>query len=342
MQPKPTLEDVARHAGVHRATVSRSLRNDPLIPATTRDRIKEAAAKIGYRMNPLVSALMQSRRTGRASRQTVIAFITNFPARHGWRPGFYDRPDFFPGASARAEDFGYSLEHFWMGEPGMTSRRFCDILSARGINGVIVGRLPPGQQALVLDWSRFSCVAQGMTLQSPCLHHVTEDHFETVWQSMEHCRVLGYRRTGLVYADSQDCPRVGHRWRSAYFGQQENLPSEDRLPICPGNPVGKRAFRQWFEKHEPDSILVNNSKLLIDWLKEIGKKVPRDVGVVSIGQRCDSRSTGFYYDPAQIGGLTVEMLIGLMHRNETGVPADPHEVLASGTWRDAGTLTRRS
>lgn len=341
VQPKVNLEDVARKAGVHRATVSRSLRDDPLIPLSTRNRVKEIAKRLGYRMNPLVSALMQTRRTGRPIRRATIAFVTNYPTRYGWRPEFYDRPNFFPGASARAEDFGYTLDHFWLREPGMTTRRFCDILSARGINGIIVGRLPPGQQSLDLEWDRFSCVALGMTLRSPSLHHVTENHFDTVWHSMQRCRELGYHRIGLLYSDSQDSPDVGNRWRSAYLGQQENLASEDRLPICPGNPASKRAFHRWFQEYEPDALLVNNPKLSIDWLKDSGKRVPRDVGVVGIGHRCNFECTGVYYDPAQIGGLAVEMLVGLMHRNETGVPAVPHEVLSSGMWKDTGTLPRR-
>jgi LacI family transcriptional regulator len=51
--------------------------------------------------------------------------------------------------------------------------------------------------------------------------------------------------------------------------------------------------------------------------------------------------TGVYYDPAKIGGLAVEMLVGLMHRNETGVPALQHEVLLTGEWRENCMLPPR-
>ncbi len=59
MEPKATLDDVARSAGVHRTTVSLALRNHPRIPQATRDRVKQIANDLGYRINPLVSALMQ-------------------------------------------------------------------------------------------------------------------------------------------------------------------------------------------------------------------------------------------------------------------------------------------
>jgi len=341
VQSNATLEDVARSAGVHRTTVSLALRNHPRIPAATRERVKAVATKLGYRINPLVSALMQSRRTGNSVKHATLAYVTNYPTRWGWRPEHHDRPDFFPGAAERARDFGYKLEHLWLGEPGMTSRRFCDMLSARSINGMIIGRLPPGQHALELEWDRFSSVALGMTLRAPKLHHVTEDHFETVWQAMRCCRERRYRRVGFLFSDVNDSPRVGDRWLGAYLRQQLEYPVADRLPVCPKNPTDEATFRTWFRRCKPDAILVNNPKVLIDWLTKLGLSVPRDVGVVALEHRRELECTGMYYDPAKIGALAVEVLIGLMHRNETGVPRLHHEVLLAGEWRENCMLPSR-
>ncbi len=341
MQVTATLEDVAKRAGVHRTTVSLSLRDHPRIPAATRERVKAIATELGYRMNPLVSALMQSRRSGKPVKHAALAYVTNYPTRYGWRPEHHDRPNFFPGAAERAQDFGYKLEHFWLAEPGMTPRRFCDMLSARSINGLIIGRLPPGQSSLELEWNRFSCVALGMTLRSPILHHVTENHYDTVWQSMDRCRERGYKRIGIVFPDGNDSPRVGDRWLGAYFTQQLRFPLRDRLPLCSEKPTDESAFRAWFLKNKPDAILVNNARLLIEWLEKLKVKVPGDVGIVSLEHRRDFECTGMYYDPAKIGGLAIEMLIGLMHRNETGVPSVQHEVLLTGEWREHHLLPAR-
>jgi LacI family transcriptional regulator len=341
MKIKATLKDVADRAGVHRTTVSLALRDHPRIPLETRNRIKTIARELDYRVNPLVSALMQSRRSGRAVKHAALAYVTNYPTRYGWKPEHHDRPDFFPGAVERAADFGYKLEHFWLAEPGMTPRRFCDMLSARNIHGLIIGRLPPGQHALELDWDRFSCVALGMTLRAPVLHHVTENHFDTVWQAMLRCRERGYRRVGFLFADGNDSPRVGDRWLGAYFTQQLQFPAEDRIPICSDRPVNEAEFRTWFLAHRPDALLVNNARLVISWLERLSVVVPRDVGIVALEHRRDIECTGVFYDPAKIGGLAVEMLIGLMHRNETGVPLVQHEVLLTGEWRDRDMLPAR-
>jgi LacI family transcriptional regulator len=342
VQPKATLEDVARSAGVHRTTVSLSLRDHPRIPAETRDRVKAIARRMGYRINPLVSALMQSRRSGAPVKHATIAYVTNYPSRWGWLPQHHDRPNFFPGAAERAQDFGYKLEHFWLGEPGMTPRRFCDMLSVRGINGLIIGRLPPGLHGLDLEWERFSCVALGMTLRAPILHHVTENHFDTVWQAMDRCRQRGYRRVGFLFSDGNDSPRVGDRWLGAYLAQQLQFAPEDRLPVCPKVPTDEATFRQWFLAHRPDALLVNNPKLLIDWLRKLDLEVPRDLGVIALEHRREMECTGVYYNPSRIGGLAVEMLVGLMHRNETGVPTVQHEILLTGEWRETCMLPQRS
>ncbi len=342
MPANATLQDVAIRAGVHRTTVSLALRDHPRIPAATRARVKAIAAKLGYRINPLVSALMRSRRSGRAVKHVSLAYVTGYPTRFGWRPPHHDRPDFFPGAVARARDFGYKLEHFWLAEPGMTPERFCDILTARGINGLIVGRLPPGQHAMRLLWERFSCVALGLTLRSPLLHHVTENHFDAAWQGVRRCRERGYRRVGFVFSEANDSPRVGDRWLGAYLAQQLQFPRADRLPACPAVPADERSFREWFLRIRPDALLASHGRPVLAWLERLGRRVPRDVGLIDLaGDHPELACAGVYCDPANLGALAVEMLVGLMHRNETGVPDDQHEILLTGEWRDGKTLPPR-
>ena len=169
--PAPaTLQDVAEKAGVHRSTVSLALRDNHRISAEVRAKIQRIADELGYRSNPLVTALMRSRRTRRAPRHVVLAYVTDYPTRYGWRPPHHDRPDYFPGAAARASELGYKLEHFWLGEPGMTPARFAQILASRGINGLLIGRLPPGKDEIQLPWEQCSAVALGLTLTKPDQH----------------------------------------------------------------------------------------------------------------------------------------------------------------------------
>jgi hypothetical protein len=108
MPAHATLQDVATRTGVHRTTVSLALRDHPRIPAETRARVRAAAEALGYRINPLVSALMQSRRTGRAVKHVTLAYVTNYPTRYGWRPPHHDRRISFRVQSRARCQFSYS------------------------------------------------------------------------------------------------------------------------------------------------------------------------------------------------------------------------------------------
>jgi LacI family transcriptional regulator len=341
--PAPaTLQDVAYRAGVHRSTVALALRDHPRISSTTRRRVQTIARELGYQLNPLVAALMSNRRTGNPLKHVALAYVTNYPTRFGWRPEHHDRPDYFPGAEKRALNFGYKIEHFWLREPGMTPTRFCDILRARGIHGLILGRLPPGEHSLDLAWERFSCVALGMTLHSPVLHHITENHFEAATLALQQCQGRGYRRIGFVFSEANDSPLVGERWVSAYAGYQFKLPARQRIPPCPGDPADEAKFVRWFKAEKPDALLVTHARPVMRWLKKLGCAVPDDVGLVDLaGDHPELNCAGVYCEPSRIGALAVEMLVGLMHRNEIGPPASRHEVLLTGQWREGLTLPQR-
>jgi LacI family transcriptional regulator len=334
-----TLQDVAAQAKVHRTTVSLALRNHPSIPQKTRARIQAISRKLGYRANPFVTALMRSRRTGQAVRHAVIAYLTNHPTRYGWRPPELIQPDFFSGAARSALALGYKLEHFWMAEPGMTADRMSDILSARGINAVLIGRLPAGLHKLELDWERFSSVALGLTLESPRLHHVAEDHFHTARRAMQICIEHGYRRIGFVFTTPNDYPRVDDRWLGGYLCQQLHLEPENRIPPHKEWPDDRAQFLRWFRKHRPDAIIASHAALAITWLRDAGYRIPQDVALADLrNEDLALNHSGMYNDPARIGVLGVEMLTGLIHRNEIGCPAAPHEVLLPGQWRPGATL----
>jgi LacI family transcriptional regulator len=68
-------------------------------------------------------------------------------------------------------------------------------------------------------------------------------------------------------------------------------------------------------------------------------RVPEDVSLVDL--RCydpTAGNAGVHYDFARTGAVGVELLIGLMHRQERGIPARPQEVLLEGDWIEGATL----
>lgn len=78
--PPPTLEDVARRAGVSTATVSRCLNNSGAVRQETRERIERTVAELGYTPH-FVARALASNRTGTIG--VVIPTMENAIFAHG-------------------------------------------------------------------------------------------------------------------------------------------------------------------------------------------------------------------------------------------------------------------
>src|SRR3954467_13477885 len=80
------LQDIADRAAVSKATVSLALRDHSSIPPATRARIQGIADELGYRPNPLVSALMTYQRSAQPRPKAVtLALVMNFRRKDAWK-----------------------------------------------------------------------------------------------------------------------------------------------------------------------------------------------------------------------------------------------------------------
>jgi LacI family transcriptional regulator len=235
---------------------------------------------------------------------------------------------------------GYRVEEFWLREKGMTPERFVKILRARNIHGVLLGRMPgPSTTLLEYDWSGFAVVALGLSLAAPIFNRVREDHFRTASLAAEQCFRRGYRRIGLVFDRVDDVGRMNDMWVGGFASEAAKWEGQERIPPLLGHQHDRSKFMAWFTRYGPDALVVSEAAPVRGWLAEAGLDVPRDVGLVEL--RCyDPRAgnAGVFYDEAKTGALAMETLIGLLHRQERGVPELPHEVVLQGVWIEGGSL----
>ncbi len=230
MLPKKpvTLAEIAKRAGVSVMTVSRALRNQSNIAPATQKKIQDIANQLGYRPNPLVSALMTYRRAAKPVKSHLsIGFITNFPTRDGWKVSkLYE--SFFEGVADCADRHGYGVEVFWMREPGLTPERMTQILLTRSIHGVIVAPLPVAHGELELGWENFSAVTLGYSLTKPLLHRAVNHQFRSMRSAMRELRAHGYRRLGLALPASLN-ERVDRQWVASFLVEQ--LEADHSVPL---------------------------------------------------------------------------------------------------------------
>ena len=332
---RTTLRDIAQAAGIHCGTVSRALKDNPLVAVETRERVQRIAKEMGYVPDPMLSALTRYRwKTRTEQYRATIAWVTNGYSRTDWKCDTFSL--YFQGAQERAASLGYTLEEFWLREPGMNWRRNSEVLRARGIAGLILAPQPRVKMRVRLDWRNFSAVAIGYTTFSPHLHIVTNDQFHSMVTVVRNVRARGYRRIVLWIQRVGD-DRIDRGWTGGFLTQQQYWPESERLPILySGQPL--KSLRDWFERYKPDAIL--GDEYIMRTVREIGYRVPEDIGVASYAALNENASNlcGIDENPKATGAAAVDLLVGMMNRGERGVPEIHRRILVEGTWLEGTTL----
>ncbi len=353
-----SLEHIAKIAGVHKATVSRALRNHPTIPTHTRERIHEIARREGYRPNPLIALYQaQARASLPTTMQSTLAWLNDYPNPTCWRDFPWLR-GYLSGAQQRSRERGFRLEEVSIGGNSKSSavevRQISESLRQRGIFGVILP-LMLHRQFLLEEWSHCVVALVGSgNLNEPGGPSTTDvsrfypqgfpiadrDFYFNLRLSFQTVLQRGYLRVGFIYSRYLDRESEG-RAQAAFLVEQSQMPEARRLPILflerfkEGRPS---AFDRWFDIYKPDVILSINP-VVREWLRELGSSVPEDCGLVNLNVVEDVENwSGIRENHRLIGAAAVDLLIGQLSRGELGRKRQPRKVLIPGEWHEGGTL----
>jgi DNA-binding LacI/PurR family transcriptional regulator len=275
---RPTMDDVAKLAGVSQPTVSRVLsRTDttPQISDVTTQRVLEAVEKLGYRPN----AVARSLRTQRT--QTVAMLIADISN------GFYHPMARAVQDVARLHDYEVLIsnsDHIYENE-----KHFCEIVLGRAVDGVIL--VPIHLTTAELG------------------HYVSQTHIPFVVLAEQ----INHPEIDVVYVDDEQATYEAMRWliadcghtRIGYVGVPEVLPpgprrlrgftralNEAGLTLDPrfmqeGDFTlegGRKAAQALMQIGElPSALMVVNDLMAIGVilaLQEAGYSVPEDVAVI--------------------------------------------------------------
>jgi len=334
----PTLQDIANRVGLSRNTVSCALRNVGRISGPTRERIRRAAEELGYRPNPLVAALMQSRRSARAPASAAnLAFLHNYPSEEGWRK-IPHCVEMFRGASERAAALGYTLAPVWAWR-GHTPEELTRVLLNRGIAGVILPPLALFQPPPAIEWDRFAAAAIGPTLKTPDLHRVGLDFRSVIPAAARELAALGYRRIGVLISPRSDA-RTDYAWDAGLAIARRQL-SRKRATLLPHRTAGfpQPWFSDWLREHRIQALIVIGAGPVAEPLAAMGLRVPADIGVVDVLSDATPFATVRRHE-TEIGALAVETTVNQLLHNERGVPPLRRTTLLVGRW-EPGLGVRR-
>jgi LacI family transcriptional regulator len=343
----PNQRVIAAELGLTQATVSMALRNDPSISAATRKLVHETAVRMGYKPNAYVSSLMARIRAGRPiPDKGCIGVLYGCEKDSDWKASQTFRMQ-FEGIAEKASDLGFHVEPFCFEAKEMSLSRIEKILYARGINGLI---LPSyygddargGEQHTDIRWDRYSAAAIAYDWELPWIDRVATHHRHNVETTFRQVMKRGYRRIGMCFPP-EGWTGVDSSWRAGFYLAQSSLPRPLRLPPFIGKPgiTPTQHFKDWLDKCQPEVIvcLIGHE---MEYLNELGIRVPEDIAMVCVNRPLDSDFSGVEENHRYVGATVAELVISGILRNDYGPPPHPKIILIEGTWVDGRTLPYRN
>ena len=277
-----TLADVAKRAGVSKATVSRILNGRPLdiaVREETRLRVERAAAELGYRP----SLFAQGLRTKRTRLVGVIVRDLTNPFWAGLLEGIT--------TTCVARGYHVTLSHTRTESEQVSE---ASLLADLGSDGMLVVGEHRGDEAALaqlLTESRATVVVarSGASLGVPS---VGVDNTSAVRMAVDHLVALGHSRIAFLGGGSDDARERHRAFVDACLGRGVPLRSEyvcvlDRrgpLSIAAAVRLGRSMARRLLALPEPPTAVLTTSDGLafgaVAGVQSKGYAIPDDVSIV--------------------------------------------------------------
>ncbi|GAA4203418.1 LacI family DNA-binding transcriptional regulator [Actinocatenispora rupis] len=266
----PTIYDVARHAGVSPATVSRVLNGHEGVDAALTARVRESAATLGYRPNSLARNLRRST----TNLWAVIISDVNNP--------------FFTavvrGVEDAGQDLGYSVVLCNSDEQPDKEARYVTALLADQISGFIVSPTSRTANIRALVDAGRAVVAIDRRPRGLALDTVLVDNEHGAREATAHLIDQGYERIACITGPSR-LSTASQRLR----GFRAALRAAGRTPEPELERHADFRERGGYEAMadlaaaRPDAVFVANNLMTVgalEFLSDKGIRVPDEVAVV--------------------------------------------------------------
>ncbi len=341
VETRLTLTEIGRRLGLGKSTVQRAMANDPRCNRETAERVRRAAAKLGYKPDPIFAALA-SRRARRGGQGIPLALLVD--ERAGEEGGHVTQP-----VVERATELGYRVELINL-RAWDTPRRLWKVLYARGVAGVVAKSLRAEHRELLESNDLFPLVCVGRTDPMPFNTVRPSIHF-SVHQVWERLTRLGYRRIGAAILRHEPMVEDDFSRFGAALACQALSKHAEGAPIPPLlNPLGSASDTvAWAKQHRPDVVIGFHVGQYFE-LVDAGFKIPKDIAFACLHLDAASpsdesyvgRIAGIVQDYPLIGRSAVNLLDQMIRHGERGVPRKPITIMVHAEWREGKSLPPRS
>ncbi len=277
----PTSRDIADLAGVSQATVSRALRNSPLVRAETREKIQKIARDLNYFVNRNAAGL----RTHQSNTIALLVFDETEGEDAQVNPFFLSMLGYLTRAAA---GFGYdvliSLQQLtddWHIEYQASNRADGLILLGYGDYMTYREKLA----ALAAANTRFMIWGAAVTDQPG--HSIGCDNVDGGYQATRHLLANGRRKIALLGTTSRRSPELAARHEGYCKALREaGIEPDERLRVDAhsSDGLGYKATLELLERGaEFDAVFAVADVIAIDAMRALednGLSIPGDVAVV--------------------------------------------------------------
>lgn len=314
-----TSQDVAKLAGVSRTTVSFVLNNVETIRIRpeTRERVLEAAKRLGYVPNANAQALVRHRS------QTIALVVTRSP-HHIASDSFL--PKIIAGLVEEIQPYDLRLLIEWVSVEGQ-HQTYSQLTRAKWIDGLIITtpRLDDISLGELAD-SGVPAVLIGNIPESN-LYAVDIDNRSAARLAVEYLIKLGHRRIACITNAPETYSAAIQRLRGYLDALQKAGLEKDEALIRFGNFDPQSGYEQMHSLlrggHAFSAAFIASDNVAIGAkaaIRELGLRVPNDISIVGFddiawAQYADPPLTTIRLPAIELAKTAASMLIGLLRGN---------------------------
>jgi DNA-binding LacI/PurR family transcriptional regulator len=284
-QRKPTIEDVARVAGVSRATVSRAMNNRPGASPDVRSRVDRAAAELGYQPNVAARALA----SGIANAVDLVLLGCEADATQVGVNPYYSRV--IAGVMSAVASSDTQLRVHVL-NPAAAADRLEDVARATTIGAVLVNAAP-AQASWFHQQSGGRVVSLGAT--APQVPAVEAENVDGAHNAITFLHSLGRRHIAAIHGPVRNTCSIGRRLGHLAAIRETGLPDLAGVGDFRRDLGFEATTRLLAQQPDLDAVFAACDLMAVGAIQALtlaGRRVPDDVCVIgfddSIVAECTS------------------------------------------------------